>query len=107
MDRQPTVYILASRRNGTLYIGVTSNLPRRILEHREGQVPGFTRDHQVNRLVHAERFPDIESAIRREKQLKKWRRAWKITLIEAANSGWRDLAEDFGYPPLLLPGGSD
>jgi len=102
-EAQPTVYILASRRNGTLYIGVTTNLPRRIFEHREGLLPGFTRDYDVKRLVHIEHFLDIASAIVREKQLKKWRRAWKIQLIEGSNSGWRDLAEDIGYPPLLLP----
>lgn len=99
-ERQPAVYILASQRNGTLYIGVTTDICRRIFEHREGRVPGFTRLYGVKRLVHVGYFPDIRSAITREKRLKSWNRAWKLRLIEENNSGWRDLAEDFGYPPL-------
>ena len=99
---QPAVYILASQRNGTLYIGVTTNLHQRIYAHREGLLPGFTRDYCVKRLVHVEHFHDIRDAIDREKRLKKWRRAWKLKLIEEGNSGWRDLAEDLGYPPLEM-----
>ena len=88
---QPTVYILASDRNGTLYIGVTSALLRRIHQHREGLVPGFTRKYRVHRLVWFEQHADMLSAIRREKQLKEWRRRWKLDLIEGANPEWRDL----------------
>ena len=79
------VYILASRLGGTLYIGVTNDLVRRIHEHREGLVEGFTKMHAVHRLVHFEQFDDVENAIRREKNLKSWNRAWKIRLIEETN----------------------
>jgi len=88
------VYILASGRNGTLYVGVTNDLARRVQEHREGAVPGFTRTYGVTRLVHAEPYDDIRIAIEREKRLKKWRRAWKLALIEEANPDWRDLYFD-------------
>jgi len=84
------VYILASRPHGTLYIGVTNDLPRRVSEHRQGLVPGFTRRYRVHRLVHWEAFGDIREAIAREKQLKAWHRDWKIGLIEEANPDWRD-----------------
>ena len=85
------VYILASDRNGTLYIGVTSDLIRRIFEHREGVVEGFTKTYEVKRLVYFEQFDDIQTAIQREKNLKRWNRAWKIELIESANPDWDDL----------------
>ena len=85
------VYILASRHNGTLYIGVTNDLHRRMLEHRTGEVPGFTKKYRVCRLMHYETFSDIEQAIQREKSLKEWRRAWKINLIERDNPHWQDL----------------
>ena len=88
---QPTVYILARDRNGTLYIGVTSALLRRIHQHREGLVPGFTRKYRVHRLVWFEQHADMLSAIRREKQLKEWRRRWKLDLVEGSNPEWRDL----------------
>ena len=88
---QPTVYIMASRRNGTLYVGITTNLPRRAYEHRHGLVPGFTQDYNVRRLVYFEQHGSIEDAIVREKRLKKWKRAWKIELIEASNPDWNDL----------------
>ena len=88
---QPTVYILARDRNGTLYIGVTSALLLRIHQHREGLVPRFTRKYRVHRLVWFEQHADMLSAIRREKQLKEWRRRWKLDLIEGANPEWRDL----------------
>ena len=88
------VYILASGRNGTLYVGVTNDLARRVQEHRKGAVPGFTRTYGVTRLVHAEPYDDIRIAIEREKRLKKWRRAWKLALIEEANPDWRDLYFD-------------
>ena len=88
------VYILASERNGTLYVGVTNDLARRVQEHRKGVVPGFTRTYGVTQLVHAEPHDDIRIAIEREKRLKKWRRAWKLALIEEGNPGWRDLYFD-------------
>ena len=99
-DFQPCVYLLASKRNGTLYVGVTSNLLPRIHLHREGFVRGFTRQYAVKMLVWFEQHPTMESAIAREKRIKKWNRAWKLELIEADNPEWRDLAEDFGFPPL-------
>ena len=90
------VYILASKRNGTLYIGVTGGLMRRVELHQSGRVPGFTQRYGVNRLVRVETFRDVYDAIKREKQLKKWKRAWKIKLIEQDNPEWRDL-----YPELI------
>jgi putative endonuclease len=84
-------YILASRRNGTLYVGVTNDLARRIYEHREGLVAGFTRRYGVKTLVHWEAFDDVRFAIQREKNLKKWPRAWKLALIEKHNADWHDL----------------
>ena len=99
-ERQPSVYILASRPRGTLYIGVTSHLLKRLWQHRSGTVPGFTSRHHVHRLVRFELFGDMERAILREKQLKRWHRDWKITLIEGENSDWHDLAPALGLPPL-------
>ena len=96
----PTVYLLASRRNGTLYVGVTSDLLKRLHEHRSGIVPGFTREHGVKRLVWFEAHETMEAAIQREKRIKKWKRAWKLDLIESGNPDWRDLAEDLGFAPL-------
>ncbi|MFA7171451.1 MAG: GIY-YIG nuclease family protein [Candidatus Paceibacterota bacterium] len=86
------VYILASQRNGTLYIGVTSNIARRIWEHKEGSIEGFTKKYNVKILVYVERIEDIKTAIAREKQLKKWNRSWKIRLIEKNNPNWKDLS---------------
>jgi putative endonuclease len=103
VDRQPAVYILASWRNGTLYIGVTSNLMARIVQHRAGSFGGFTRIYGVKRLVWFEMADTMEGVIAREKQLKNWHRAWKIELIEADNPTWRDLAEDWGFDPLPQP----
>jgi putative endonuclease len=100
MAKQPCVYILASRRHGTIYIGVTSDLPARLHQHRAGLMPGFTQDHQVHRLVRYELFDDMTSAITREKQLKNWHRQWKVNLIEQENRDWHDLAIDFGFEPL-------
>ena len=100
VDFSPTVYLLASRRNGTLYTGVTSNLLGRVHQHREGFVRGFTHEYGVKLLVWFEQHPTMHSAITREKRIKKWNRAWKLELIEAENPEWRDLAEDFGFPPL-------
>ena len=85
------IYIMASRRNGTLYIGVTSNLVQRVWQHKQGLVEGFTRKYGVKMLVYFEPHETAESAITREKQLKKWERAWKIKLIEQSNPEWRDL----------------
>ena len=103
MDWQPCVYILASGRHGTLYIGVTSNLLGRIHQHREGLIKGFTSRYGIHRLVHYEMAETMEAAITREKQLKVWKRSWKITLIETDNPTWRDLAEDLGFDPLPNP----
>jgi len=89
--RQPAVYILASGERGTLYIGVTGWLKHRIWEHREGIVEGFSKKHGLHSLVWFEHFADFPSAIAREKQIKKWDRAWKIELIEKANPEWSDL----------------
>ncbi len=86
------VYMLASQRNGTLYIGVTNDLARRVGEHKEKAVPGFTKRYGVSILVWYETFADINDAIAREKQIKGWNRAWKIRVIEESNSGWNDLA---------------
>lgn len=96
-----TVYILASKRNGTLYIGVTSDLAARMYEHRERLVPGFTRRYAIKTLVWYEHHIHIEDAIQREKSLKRWLRKWKLALIERANPEWRDLYADmlvkFGF----------
>jgi putative endonuclease len=97
-ERYFWVYILASRLGGTLYIGVTNDLVRRVYEHRTDAIPGFTSKHGVHRLVYYEQFFDIENAIRREKRLKKWTRAWKIQLIEKTNPNWDDL-----YPSIAIP----
>jgi len=88
------VYILASKRNGTLYVGVTNDLIRRVWEHRTDAVEGFTERYGVHMLVHYEEFEDPGSAIQREKNLKKWNRKWKLVLIEKENPLWRDLWED-------------
>ena len=94
MTKQPCVYILASDRNGTLYVGVTSDIVKRVWEHRENLVQGFTREHGVHLLVWYEQHQTMESAITREKRLKKWNRMWKIREIEAMNPEWRDLYDD-------------
>jgi putative endonuclease len=94
MQKQPAVYILASKRNGTLYIGVTSALIKRAWEHKNKITDGFTKKYNVHNLVYYELHPDMTSAITREKQMKKWRRAWKIQLIEKGNPDWRDLWPD-------------
>ena len=91
MSKQPAVYILASKRNGTLYIGVTSDLPKRAWEHKNDVVEGFTKRYSVHRLVYYELHEDMESAIRREKHMKKWNRAWKLELIEKQNPDWSDV----------------
>jgi putative endonuclease len=101
-DINPFIYIVASQRNGTLYIGVTSNLMQRMGQHREGVLPGFTTDYGVKLLVWFEQHATMDSAIAREKQIKSWRRAWKLALIEEVNPEWRDLAEDLGFDPVKL-----
>ena len=100
MERQPCVYVLASRRHGTIYVGVTSNLMARLYQHRDGGVPGFTSRYDVKRLVHYEMFEDMPSAITREKQLKAWKRDWKVALVEEHNPFWEDRALGLGFPPL-------
>jgi putative endonuclease len=88
------VYILASRYKGTLYVGVTRDLSRRVGEHKSGFVPGFTREYKIHRLVYYEEYASILEARARERVLKRWRRAWKIQLIETVNPSWRDLTPD-------------
>jgi putative endonuclease len=88
------VYILASRRNGTLYIGMTDDLVRRAWEHRTGVVPGFTKKYGIKMLVWFEQHETRESALQRERQLKKWNRAWKLQLIERCNPSWKDLSDE-------------
>jgi putative endonuclease len=88
---QPTVYIVASKRNGSIYIGVTSNLIGRIWQHKQGTYDGFTKHYGINQLVYYETFTRMEDAIVREKRLKEWHRAWKLRLIEESNPEWRDL----------------
>jgi putative endonuclease len=94
MDKASYVYILASGPNGTLYIGVTSDLIKRVWQHREGLAEGFTKRYGIKHLVWYEVHSEILEAIRREKQIKKWDRAWKIELVQKANPGWRDLYAD-------------
>lgn len=96
MDKPSYVYILASRPYGTLYVGVTSDLVKRIWQHKEGVVPGFTKSHKVKRLVWYETHTDVRSAITREKQIKEWHRDWKVTLIQSLNPSWSDL-----YPGIV------
>ncbi len=89
------VYILASRRNGTLYTGMTDELVRRIWQHKNGELPGFTAKYGVKNLVWFEEHGSRDSAFTRERQIKKWKRAWKLQLIEAQNPAWDDLSKDF------------
>ena len=91
VKKQPTVYILASKRNGTLDIGVTSNLVKRVWEHKNNLVKGFTKSYNVHQLIWYEIHETMESAINKEKRLKEWKRAWKIELIEKTNPNWQDL----------------
>ena len=93
-DKDYFVYILASKRNGTLYIGVTSDLVRRIYEHKNNLIEGFTKKYKVHHLVYYEITNDIKSAIEREKRLKKWNRKWKLELIERMNPQWKDLYDE-------------
>jgi len=93
-DKRPCVYVLTSKRNGTLYVGVTSDIARRAWEHRSNAVSGFVRDYGVHRLVFVEFYDTMADAILREKRIKKWRRAWKLELIERHNPQWRDLWDE-------------
>ena len=92
------VYIMTSRRDGPLYVGFTGNLPGRVWQHRQGTFEGFTKRYRLTRLVHFETFEDVNEAIAFEKRLKRWRRAWKVALIERNNPTWRDLWEDIASP---------
>jgi putative endonuclease len=103
-DWQPCVYILARASHSTLYTGVTSNLLGRVWQHREDVVRGFTQRYGIKRLVWFEVHETMESAILREKRIKRWPRAWKYDLINAGNPTWRDLAEDFGFDQLPVAG---
>jgi putative endonuclease len=94
-DKNYYVYILANERNGTLYIGVTNDLMRRMYEHKNDLVEGFTKKYSVHKLVYYEHLIDIEAAIRREKQLKTWKRQWKLRLIEKDNPEWEDMYEQW------------
>ena len=91
VNKQPAVYILSSKRNGTLYIVVTSDLVKRIWEHKNNMVPGFTKRYSVHHLVWYELHESLESAIQREKRLKEWKRIWKVELIGRTNPDWLDL----------------
>ena len=99
-QKNPCVYILASKHYGSLYIGVTSDLLKRLSQHRDGLTPGHTSKYAIYSLVHFEVFGTIEAAILREKQLKNWHRAWKINLVNAENPHWVDLAVGLGFPPI-------
>ncbi len=101
MERSPCVYLLATSFHGTLYTGVTSNLVGRIFQHREQITKGHTARYGIKRLVWFEVHDTMEAAIIREKQIKRWVRPYKYALVEAANPAWRDLAEDYGFEPLL------
>ena len=104
--KQPCVYILASKRNGTLYVGVTSDIARRAWEHRTGETEAFTKYYGVHHLVYAEFHETMADAITREKRIKKWRRAWKLHLIERDNPQWRDLYDEYiGSPGSPLSRG--
>ena len=94
MSKPGYVYIMTNRRYGTLYVGVTSDLTKRVYEHRTGAVPGFTKRYSLKKLVYYEAHDDIEAAIAREKVVKKWRRSWKLNRVNEMNAEWRDLFDD-------------
>jgi putative endonuclease len=91
MEKKYYVYIVASKKNGTIYIGMTNNLKGRVVQHKEGLIPGFTQKYKVNMLVYFEEYNDVRDAITRETQMKRWKREWKIELIESVNPEWKDL----------------
>jgi putative endonuclease len=95
MDKMPCVYTLASKPRGTLYVGMSRNLRARILAHRDGSLDGFTKKYGVRTLVYVESHSSVADAFAREKRLKRWRRQWKLDLIETLNPNWRDLAEEW------------
>ena len=99
----PCVYILASARRGTLFLGVTAHLPQRLWWHRDGASPSFTRRYRAYRLVWFEPQPSMQAALAREKALRRWRRGWKVSLVEAANPEWRDLAPHVTARPNVAP----
>ena len=103
-DFQPVVYVMATRKNGALYVGVTSNLMQRVYQHRAGSFEGFSKDNNTKKLMWFARYRDMEGAITREKQMKKWKRQWKINLLEKDNPDWFDLAVDLGFDPLPSQG---
>ncbi len=104
IEKQPCIYILASKLYGTLYVGVTSDLVSRLYQHRDQAIPGFTKRYAVHMLIRYEMFGHMEQAILREKQLKRWHRQWKINLIESENPHWADLAPSLGFEPLRRDG---
>ncbi len=95
MDRQYFVYVLSNQNNNVLYVGITNDLERRVLEHKNKLIVGFTKKYYVNKLVYYEEYDNVYDAIVREKQLKNWHRQWKINLVESMNKNWKDLSEDF------------
>jgi putative endonuclease len=102
MEKQPAVYIMANRYRGTIYVGVTSALWSRVCDHKNGTTPGFTSYHGVTKLVWYEHHHTMEAAIRREKQIKEWRRAWKVRRIEEMNPEWRDLHDQIDVLATLV-----
>ena len=98
MEKRFYVYILASKPRGTVYVGVTNDLVRRVWQHRQGQVEGYTKRYWIKRFVYFEEHATAEAAIEREKRLKRWRRAWKDELVERENPDWRDLYGDIAHP---------
>ena len=106
-ERHPAVYVMASGFRGTIYTGVTSDLMGRVWQHRDGSFRGFTDRYACKRLVWFEMHEDMHQAITREKRIKNWPRDWKLQLIEAGNPTWRDLAEDWGFDPLLKTPGQE
>jgi putative endonuclease len=105
--KQPCVYLLASKRNGVLYIGVTSDISKRVSLHKQGVIEGFPKKYGVHRLVYYEIHKTMPEAIRREKQLKKWNRAWKVRLIEQLNPEWCDLWDETGEVSVVGIGGQE
>ena len=105
MTKRPCVYILASARNGTLYIGVTSHLEDRVSLHKQDLIEGFSKRHGMHMLVYYEFHSTMDEAITREKQLKKWKRDWKLRLIEQMNPEWLDLMDETGVIQIDVPGG--